>query len=172
MAHPSSFSALTHPWPLTADMTVLEASPSVWGWGVGLLGGRIKCLLGNLFQPLENHRMLWGHQEACWWTCVADLGLMWDVSLSCHGAWGKSVPYSRNFSILLYRLWIGVQSLPRWGVLKLSKAMDGDTGTAHFLDARFATLEMTTLFCCSHAHFENPDLSASHPGHQVLVYNL
>lgn len=54
MAHPSSFSALTHPTALTADMTVSGGiTSSVWGWGAGLLGGRIKCLLENLFQPLE-----------------------------------------------------------------------------------------------------------------------
>lgn len=59
----------------------------MWGWGVGLLGGRIKCLLENLFRPLENHRMLWGYQEACFLSG------------------GKSVPFSRNFSIFLYKLW-------------------------------------------------------------------
>ena len=42
MTHPSSFSALTHLSTLTADTTVLEASPSVCGQETGFSDGRRK----------------------------------------------------------------------------------------------------------------------------------
>lgn len=108
MTHPSSFSALTHLSTLTADTTVLEASPSVCGQETGFSGGRRKSAWETfllLFQPLPNLQNAVG---SGWSRLVASCGgpgfeIGW-ITLLLGGFWQAIPPLKEPQHPPLYNL--------------------------------------------------------------------